>query len=408
MSTTSYPKLRTVHSQWIEHMGQPALLLQDRLIRGAPGILVPQVVAPLLALCDGTRDAAAIRTAMELWTGIRLDQATLDRLLSQLDEAMMLDNDRSARAFQGALQAYRSAPFRVPLLAGGSYPANPEALAAMLDGWLEKAAANGNDPVADAGDIRGLVCPHIDYERGGQIYGDVWSRARTAVSDADLFVILGTDHAGGPGELTLTRQSFQTPFGVLATDSEAVQTVAEAIGAEAAFRSELNHQGEHSVELAAVWLHHLVRDRSVRMLPVLCGSFQPFVQGEAHPREDGRWQAAVAALRGVVQGRRALVVAAADLAHVGPSFGDPSPLQAAEKADLSVADMAMLATLRRGDAEGFLSYVVGEGDSRRVCGLPPIYLALQILGDVEGDLVSYAQCPAPGGSAVSVAGLSLR
>jgi MEMO1 family protein len=408
MNSAPYPKLRSVHNQWIEHMGQPALLLQDRLIPGAPAIAVPQVIAPLLALCDGTRDVPTIRTALELWTGIRLDPATLDRLLSQLDQALLLDNERSALAFQEALESYRSAPSRSPLLAGGSYPAEPGALASMLDGWLERASANGNGPVADAAEVRGVVCPHIDYERGGQVYGDLWNRARGAVAEADLFVILGTDHAGGPGELTLTRQSYQTPYGVLATDAGAVDLVAEAIGTDAAFSSELNHRGEHSIELAAVWLHHLVRDRPVNVLPVLCGSFLPFINGESHPRDDGRWQAAVLALRGVVQGRRALVVAAADLAHMGPAFGDPAPLEAAEKLELSAADMAMLATLRRGDAEGFLGYVAGEGDRRRVCGVPPMYLALQILGEVEGELVSYAQCPAPGGSTVSVAGLILR
>jgi MEMO1 family protein len=408
MSATPNPKLRSVHSQWIEHMGQPAILLQDRLLPGAPGVVVPQVIAPLLALCDGTRDAPAIRVALELWTGIRLDQATLDRLLSQLDQALLLDNERFARAFQEALEAYRSAPYRSPLLAGGSYPADPGDLAAMLDGWLERAAANGHGPLESAGKVRGLVCPHIDYERGGQVYGDLWSRAGEAVAEAELFVILGTDHAGGPGEITLTRQSFQTPFGVLATDVDAVNAVAEAIGPEAAFRSELNHRGEHSIELATVWIHHLVRKHPVRILPVLCGSFQPFISGESHPSQDGRWQAAVPALRQVMQGRRTLVVAAADLAHMGPAFGDPAPLQVAEKLELNAADMAMLAPLRRGDAEGFLGHLAGEGDRRRVCGLPPVYLALQLLGEVEGELVSYAQCPAPGGSTVSVAGLILR
>lgn len=408
ISPASYPKIRAVQSQWIEHVGQPALLLQDRLIPGSPAVVVPQVVVPLLALCDGTRDIPAIRVAMELWTGIQLDLATVERLVSQLDEALLLENERFHRALQAALDGYRSAPFRPPALAGHSYPADPSELATMFEQLLERSAASGNGLATGARPTRGVVCPHIDYERGGQVYADVWARARDTVAESDLFVILGTDHAGGPGEITLTRQSFQTPFGLLETDGEAVARVAEALGTEAAFGSELNHRGEHSIELAAVWVRYMVGDRSVKILPVLCGTFQPYTEGEAHPRDDGRWQAAVRALRQVAAGKRTMVVAAADLAHVGPAFGDPAPLQMEERMVLKHADTAMLETVRGGDAEGFLSMLAGEKDRRRVCGLPPIYLALQVLGDVEGEVVSYEQCPAPGGSVVTVAGLLLR
>ena len=387
-------------------MGQPALLLQDRLVPNASAIVVPQVVVPLLALCDGTRDTPAIMAAMELWTGIRLDHATVERLLGQLDDALMLDNERFAGAYQAALDDYRSAPFRPAALAGSSYPSDASALAALLDRWLSRASRrNGTSSRLDG--IRGVVCPHIDYDRGGQVYGDVWELARGAVAEADHFVILGTDHSGGPGELTLTRQHFQTPFGVLKTDQAAVESVATAMGTEAAFRSELNHRGEHSVELAAVWLHYLAGYRPISILPVLCGSFQPFTDGGAHPSQDGRWQAAVAAIRKVVEEKRSLVVVAADLAHMGPAFGDPAPLQDEEKARLNIADMEMLEVMCGGDADAFLALLAAEKDQRKVCGLPPIYLALQLLGDARADLVSYAQCPASGGSMVSVAGILL-
>src|SRR5450756_1779569 len=84
--SSNYPKLRLVQTQWIDSGGQPALL-QDRLAAGARAVVVPKLLAPMLALCDGTRDAAGIRASLELWTGVRLDMATVEAALAQLDNA---------------------------------------------------------------------------------------------------------------------------------------------------------------------------------------------------------------------------------------------------------------------------------------------------------------------------------
>ena len=408
MDSTPYPKLRALETQWVEQRGQPALLLQDRLAIGARSVVVPKLLVPLLALCDGTRSPAGLRAALELRTGLRLDLATVERVLSQLDEALLLDNERFAEGYRRALESYRSAPFRMPALAGSSYPAEATELAALLDRYLAEAIERRDGALPASTSLRGMICPHIDYERGGPIYARVWDMARDAAANADLFVVLGTDHGGGAAELTLTRQSFQTPLGLLDTDVEAVEMVAEAMGPDAAFASELNHRAEHSLELAVVWLRHLVGTRAVRILPILCGSFHSFTEGAGRPSEDERWQAAAQVLRSIVRRDRTMVIAAADLAHMGPAFGDPLPLGPAERAALSSADGRMLETICRGDADGFLDLLVAEGDRRKVCGLPPIYLMLQILGETRGEVVDYAICPAPGGSVVSVAGVLLE
>lgn len=405
--TTPYPKLRAVDAQWIERSGQPALLLQDRLGIGARAVVVPQILAPLLALCDGTRDPATLLWALELRTGLRLDMPTIERVLSQLDEALLLDNDRFAEAYRQMLESYRSAPFRPATLAGRGYPGESSELRAMLDRYLAEAAERRDGRRPSSQTLRGLICPHIDYERGGPVYGQVWDAARETVARSDLFIILGTDHAGGAATLTLTRQSYHTPLGVLPTDLEAVEMIAEAMGPEAAFQSELNHRAEHSIELAAVWLDHLVGGRAIRVVPMLCGSFHPFTEGDGHPTMDEGWQAAASTLRSLAANDRAMVIAAADLAHVGPAFGDPFPIGEAERATLSTSDHEGLEAVCRGDAEGFLDLQIRQRDRHRVCGLPPIYLALQIVGPMSGEVVGYAQCPAPGGSVVSVAGVLL-
>ncbi len=407
MDSNFQPRLRPLDIQWIEQSGQPALLLQDRLAIGARGVVVPQALVPLLALCDGKRDLAALRIAYQLETGIPLRPGVVETVFAQLDEALMLESDRFAAAYRQALDSYRSLPSRSPALAGNGYPAKAPKLADLLDSFMAEAASRRNGHIDPPGHLRAVICPHIDYARGGLVYARLWDRVKEALAEFDLFLVLGTDHAGAPGALTLTRQSYDTPFGVLPTDEGAVDMVAEAMGPQAAFGLELNHRTEHSVELAAVWLRYLTGNRPVKMVPVLCGSFHPYTEGNGRPAEVESWRAGAEALISIAQRELTLVVAAADLAHMGPSFGDSQTMGPAEQASLSLSDAEMLATICRGDAEGFLDLLVAERDSRKVCGLPPIYLMLKLLSGVVGETVAYSIRPAPGESVVSVTGVIL-
>ena len=64
---------------------------------------------------------------------------------------------------------------------------------------------------------------------------------------------------------------------------------------------------------------------------------------------------------------------------------------------------------RDGDEEAFYRQVKEERDRRRICGLPPIYMALRLLGETQGVVAGYAQCPADDQrtSFVSVCGILL-
>jgi AmmeMemoRadiSam system protein B len=384
------------------------VLLRDPLQLSGATIAIPRPLAPLLALMDGTRDEAGLEVALQIRAGVRLAPGLLPNLLADLDRALLLDNERFEAAREAARQAYRQAPHRAPTLGSSGFPTDPDVVAARLQSYVDGAAAAS----AQAGvrPIRGLVSPHIDYQRGGAVYAQVWGAAAEAAQEAEVAVILGTDHQGSDGALTLTCQSYATPWGVLPTDAEVVGALAEALGEEAAFGEELHHRGEHSVELAAVWLHFIRELRPVALVPILCGSFGGFVSGEGDPATYEPFAAALEVLEQVLGSRRTLVVAAADLAHMGPAFGDGYGLDFIAKAQLRNADERLLETVYEGDAAAFFTNLKLEGDRRHVCGLPPIYLALRLLGDARGEPAGYAQCPADpqGLSFVTIAGVVLR
>ena len=300
-----------------------------------------------------------------------------------------------------------------PHAPGGVYPADRDSLTEELEAYCAEVQID-RPAEPSTTNLLGMVCPHIDYARGHETYAQLWQAAAPTLEDIELVIVFGTDHAGGPGALNLTRQDYATPFGVMPTDTQIVDGLAEVLGEKTAFAEEIHHINEHSVELALVWLHFFLDGqsrggRSRPIVPILCGSFQGFIAGEADPEIDLAIDRVLSTLKDMTAGRRTLVVAAADLAHVGPAFGDPFPLDAAARSKLAEEDSASLAAVCDGDAAAFFWYSEMESDARRLCGLPPIYLALRYLEHARGEVTGYAQCPADdqGGSLVSIAGVLL-
>jgi len=413
VTTVDFPKLRLLDSQWSEQDGQPVLVVRDRLGLTGQIAILPPVIAVLLGLFDGSRDLEAIRAAFALRTGTSIGRRQLEDIVAQLDGALLLESPRFEEIRVAALAEFRSAPARPMSLAGQVYPIDAEDCERQLGGY---GVSGGMDPAGSADSVRCVICPHIDYQRGGHVYYRTWHRALRAAEEAEVVVLFGTDHFGGTGSFTLTRQSYQTPFGVLPTDLAAVDAVVRAIGEDVAYREELHHRGEHSIELGSVWLSYAADGRPIPMVPVLCGSFHRLVEGPAQEERE-RLDRAIAALAGAVAGRRVLVVAAADLAHVGPDFGDEAAFGRSQKAELEGRDARLLDRVVDLDPEGFLEEVREVGDRFRVCGLPPIYLALRLVRELaevsaqgRGEVVAYDQCPTPSanGSWVSVAGALVR
>jgi AmmeMemoRadiSam system protein B len=401
------PKLRGIEVHLVDQAGQQGILLQDPLRLAARAVVLPVNLAPLLELCDGTRDESALRASLAVRAGVQIGPTTLGQVLEQLDEALLLDNDRFSEAYSAALQEFRTATVRSPLSAGQSYPADPAELRAALCSYVEK-AAELDPPPSPSARVRGLISPHIDYERGGVTYASAWHCARDAVKEAELAIVFGTDHVGG-AKITLTHQRYATPLGVLPTANALVDQVAQVLGPQEVFGSELHHRSEHSVELAVVWLQYILEGRQCQLLPVLCGGLETLADGEGAAAHQPGLGAALDVLREAAAAQRTIVVAAGDLAHVGPAFGDRQGIDIFEKARHKAADERLMAFICAGDVEGLEGEIRAEGDRRRICGLPPISLALRLVGGTAGTVTGYAQCPADreGLSYVSICGILL-
>ena len=127
----------------------------------------------------------------------------------------------------------------------------------------------------------------------------------------------------------------------------------------------------------------------VSLVPILC-SFAYSMVREGNTAEIIRrfTEALQMAIR--QDGRRICLVASADLAHVGPRYGDREGFVGERLERVKEGDREMLAYVEKVDADGFLDYIAREEDQRRICGLSPIYTMLKVLDARRGKVLSHS------------------
>lgn len=375
-------------------------------------LVVSHGALQLMQLMDGQHDVRDIQAQVMRATGAFLTSEEINGLVSALDEALFLEGDRYEAALRQKRADYLANPLRPAALAGASYPDDPEELSAFLDTFWEHPGGPDGPPDAAAGSgqpLRGLVAPHIDFQRGGAAYAHAY-RALAERTDARLFVVFGTSHAGCDGLFGFTRKGYDTPLGQVPCDTALLDDIVARSQGEAWFAGDHAHQSEHSIEFQAVWLKKLWPDEEIRIVPILCGSMHPWILEGSTPSGDERVEALVRAVAEAIEarGEPAVVIAGADLAHIGPRFGDPAPPTDAELDKLARQDDQTLAHCVAGDAEGFFAAAADDGDARRICGISPIYMTLRVTEATGGEVLQYGQAEDPTGpSTVSFAALTL-
>ncbi len=154
------------------------------------------------------------------------------------------------------------------------------------------------------------------------------------------------------------------------------------------------HKGEHSLEFQAVFLRHALGRRAAgaRIVPILCG-LGDAQAARRDPSFDPEAESFLSALAALVDRRRGrvLVIAGADLAHVGPRFGDARPLDDRGREALAARDGESIDLALGRDARAFFHHVAADLPTRRVCGLGPIYTMLRVLPRGRGEALHYAQ-----------------
>jgi hypothetical protein len=396
------PRLRAVEAFPVEHEGQRCIALRDPAGFTDQIAVLPGPLLDLVSLFDGDHPVEAIQEIVRRRHGQAPSLEQIRDLVERLDEAGFLQSARFEARRRAAEDAFRQSPTRPAAHAGGAYAGEADALRAQIAGFFAHRDGPGETrtraPMGGSA-LAGLIAPHIDFHRGGPTYAwayqDLLDRA-----DADLFVILGTCHAGMPDPFAVTLKPYETPLGPVHVDRDFYEAL-RARANQDLLASEPAHRPEHSIEFQAVMLQAVLgARRPFTILPVLASYLHEAVWLRAEPEADPRVPRFLDGLRETIaaSGRRVCVVAGVDLAHVGPRFGDADPNSAASLAAVERADRTMLESVVAVDARGFYDQVAADQDARRICGLSPIHALLRVLPGAPGRLLQYRQWPDPDGA----------
>jgi AmmeMemoRadiSam system protein B len=401
------PRLRALEAFPVDHEGQRCIALRDPAGFTDQIAVLPPMLLDLVSLFDGEHSIAQMQEIMRRRHGEAPTPEQIVAVIDRFDSAGFLESERFAEHQRAVEDAFRRSPVRPASHAGGAYAGEPAELTAQIDAFFsgpggpdhpESATAAAAPSTASAG-LTALIAPHIDFHRGGSTYGWAYKEILER-SDADLYVILGTCHAGMPDPFSVTLKPYDTPLGPVPVDGDFYEALARRAGQDL-LASEVAHRREHSIEFQAVMLQRLLgRRRPFTILPVLASYLHEAVWRRSGPESDERVPRFLDALRETIasSSRRVCLIAGVDLAHVGPRFGDAEPNTSDSLAAVEEADRRMLESVVAADARGFFASVAADGDARRICGLSPIYTLLRLLPGSPGRLLRYTQWPDPEGA----------
>jgi AmmeMemoRadiSam system protein B/AmmeMemoRadiSam system protein A len=246
---------------------------------------------------------------------------------------------------------------RPSALAGAWYPGERDALAAMVDGFLDRASA------APAGFPIALIAPHAGLRYSGPVAGHAYAALRGRTYGR-VFVI-GPAHRGGfHGVSVPDFTHYETPLGRVPVDREAgalLRTHRLFAAHDAA------HRAEHSVEIQLPFLQRALDGTRWTFVPLLAGRMSPEEAAEA-----GAWLRAALAPGD-------LVVASSDFTHWGQGYGYEGPPGATFGPDGAPEQLPALmeaawAAIRSGDPARFWDHKRDTGDT--ICGFLPIAMLM--------------------------------
>src|SRR5262245_6821206 len=410
------PRLRQVEAFPVEHEGRQCVALRDPAGYTPAIALLHGALLDIVSLFDGEHTIADIQERVMRRHGQLVEQRQIAEIAQTLDAQGFLDSPGFAKRRAAIDADFLAAPTRPATHAGSAYAGEGSELRAMIDdffappdgpGAIDEHPAprtEGRGAPAPEGrgapppEVRAVIAPHIDFHRGGPAYA--WAYRELAErSQADLFVIFGTCHAGMEHPFALTRKDYASPIGEAPVDRDFVEALATRARQDC-FGSELAHRIEHSIEFQAVFLRYLYASRrKVTIVPVLASLAHEAMLSGRRPDDDPRVPRFLEAVSETIaaSGRRVALIAGADLAHLGPRFGDAEPISSVELEQIKREDGAMLDTVVAGDPAAFFESVARDNDRRRICGFSPIYAMLRILGGASGEVKRYGQWPDPDG-----------
>ncbi len=377
------PILRPVEVFRLPDGSRTSVGVRDRSGMSDVVLTLSEPALHVLSLMDGENTCEDMRRQFNASYGETLSSETLRAMLGYLEQAHFLEGPGFEAYYQSRLGDYRRAGTReMPHAAAmGLVDSSGELFEEML------AAA---EPQILPGPVRGLVAPHLDYRRGKPCYSAAYATLRHR-SAPNRVVILGTNHLGRSLSVVGTASDFATPLGTTRCDTAFLEHLEKRCGDLR--KSELDHLKEHSIELQLLWLQHLFGADAFEIVPFLCPD--PCGPTGTVPR-DGEGvdlrDFALALGELIADGDEdTLVIAGADLSHVGAAFGDEGTLDNDVLEEVRQHDQRALDRLETSGPSAFVEVLVETDNRTNVCSAGCIYALGTALPEASVTRLRYHQ-----------------
>jgi len=385
------PRLRVAPVP-VEIQGQKALLIQDPERITEETVVLPLEAAAIIQFFDGTKSVREIQEEIMRLSGQLIDSEAITKLVDELDRLLLLESPRFFDHIKKLADDWRELKARPAANAGRAYPADKAELTAFLDAFYQP--PDGPGPLPDApcaNKLKGIVAPHMDIRESGHTIARAF-HVLAEQSEADLFVIFGTGHMEPRKIFIPSDKDYETPLGIARTDRGLVDKIAKLCKDRNPMNDYL-HKQEHSIEFMVLFLQHaLAGKRDFQILPILVAGMNPSVLAKSPPSADPSYRDFMAALKQSLaeSGKKPCFIAGADLAHLGPRYGDKETWAPIRMGEEEQNDKKMLAPLAAGDKDGFFTEIANIQDKRKICGLPPIYAAMDAAGAEKAQTLKWS------------------
>jgi hypothetical protein len=303
---------------------------------------------------------------------------------------------------RGASSA-ESAKVRPAAVAGSFYPADPNELGKMVDGFLAKATP----PLLT--DVVALVAPHAGYEYAGQVAA--YSYALLKGRKFDRVVVIAPSHYEAFGFASVyDGAAYTTPLGQVLVDrafAAKLASMSKLIKLSGAGHTPTPDKPEHALEDQLPFLQRVLGQ--FQLVPIIIGD-----QSYETCRALGL------ALAKLMQGTNTLIVASSDLSHYHPYDEavkiDHKTLKAIEEWDYLSMARNFEPNVNVWEACGGYPIIAAMIASERLGASRAKVLNYANSGDTSGDktrvvgygAVAFVKAPARGGSSEAPFSLSQR
>lgn len=367
------------------YQGQRVFVVRDFLGLIQKPVVLQGDALQVFALLNGKRSVQDIQVELVRQRGgILVSLEGIEKLVSELDAAYLLESERYYHAKNQVLADYLRLEIRHASHAGQAYPLQKRDLQVYLDSLLRTAA--GETSALNLKKIRALVAPHIDLEIGRRVYAKAYNSLQN--SSPDIIFLLGTGHGLDDGYFSLTEKNFETPLGLIRTEQEAVRKLKKA-GESVISNYDIAHRQEHSLEFQLIFCQHLFGS-DFSLVPILCGSFRKELAQVQRPVEIPGVLEFILGLRELIKDldQSVLIIASVDFSHIGPKFGH-SASASTLLLEAKQHDKILINACLSRDVDAFWSESKRVKDYYNVCGLSALTCLLEILPESQGRLLDY-------------------